>query len=61
MLAGRERIVDNASTRQYFQRLGSTDKTCIEYPDAGHTLEFEPDPTPYWSDLGQWIRRANKG
>jgi alpha-beta hydrolase superfamily lysophospholipase len=57
LLAGRDRIIDNARTRAYFQRLGSTDKEVIEYPEAHHTLEFEPDPTAYFADLAGWLGR----
>jgi alpha-beta hydrolase superfamily lysophospholipase len=55
MLAGRDRIVDNARTLAYFQRLASADRSVIEYPDAHHTLEFEPDPTRYADDLIGWL------
>lgn len=56
MLAEHDRIVDNARTRAYVQRLKSPDKTIIEYPDAHHTLEFEPDPSRYAFDLIDWIK-----
>jgi alpha-beta hydrolase superfamily lysophospholipase len=55
MLAGQDRIVDNARTLAYFHSLASTDKQVIEYPEAHHTLEFEPDPTTYARDLIGWI------
>ncbi len=55
MIAGRDRIVDNARTLAYFGKLGSADREVIEYPEAHHTLEFEPDPTRYASDLIDWI------
>jgi alpha-beta hydrolase superfamily lysophospholipase len=55
MLAGQDRIVDNARTLAFFQRLASTDRKVIEYPQAHHTLEFEPDPTAYARDLVVWI------
>ena len=58
LLAGRERIVDNARTRVYFERISTADKRCLEYPDAGHTLEFEPDPTRYLADLQAWCARV---
>lgn len=58
MLAGRERIVDNVRTREFFQRIAASDKTCIEYPEAAHTLEFEPDPTAYLNDLVEWIEKG---
>jgi acylglycerol lipase len=57
MLAGQDRIVDNRRTRQFFARAAGQHKTLIEYPGAAHTLEFEPDPSTYFSDLTDWIRR----
>jgi alpha-beta hydrolase superfamily lysophospholipase len=62
MLAGNDRIVDNAKTLAYFGKLATTDRTIIEYPEGHHTLEFEPDPTRYALDLIGWIEghvRAN--
>ncbi|MDR3618129.1 MAG: alpha/beta fold hydrolase [Paludisphaera borealis] len=55
MLAGRDRIVDNARTLAYFERLASTDRRVIDYPDGCHTLEFDPDPTRYARDLIAWL------
>ncbi len=61
MLAGRDRIIDNAQTRAYFNSLPALDKRLIEYEEAHHTLEFEPDPTPYTRDFLDWLqaRRVN--
>jgi alpha-beta hydrolase superfamily lysophospholipase len=55
MLAGRDRIVDNRRTRAFFARTAAVKRTLIEYPNAGHTLEFEPDPLPCFSDLAAWV------
>jgi acylglycerol lipase len=55
MLSGRDRIVDNSRTRAFFNRTGSRFRTLIEYPNAAHTLEFEPDPEPYFADLKNWV------
>jgi alpha-beta hydrolase superfamily lysophospholipase len=55
MLAGRDRIVDNARTLAYFERLASTDRKVINYPEGCHTLEFDPDPTQYARDLITWF------
>ncbi|MBX6312317.1 MAG: alpha/beta fold hydrolase [Isosphaeraceae bacterium] len=55
MLAGHDRIVDNAKTRTYFDRLASIEKQVIEYPEGHHTLEFEPDPGRYARDLIGWL------
>jgi alpha-beta hydrolase superfamily lysophospholipase len=57
MLAGQDRIVDNARTLGYFDRLGSADRQVIEYPEGHHTLEFEPDPSRYALDLAAWLDR----
>lgn len=62
MLAGHDRIVDNAKTLTLFRRMPSADPRVIEYPEAHHTLEFEPDPTRYAKDLCGWLddhARAN--
>jgi alpha-beta hydrolase superfamily lysophospholipase len=57
MLAGHDRIVDNRRTMDYFQKLASTDRQVIEYPEGHHTLEFEPDPSRYALDLVAWLDR----
>jgi len=58
MLAGRDRIIDNRRVRDFYDRASSANKTLVEYPEAGHTLEFEPDPQAYFNDLANWIVRA---
>jgi acylglycerol lipase len=50
-LAGRDRIIDNERTRRFVRELAIPDRSIIEYPEAHHTLEFEPDPRPYCNDL----------
>src|SRR5262249_21158806 len=55
MLAGKDRILDNARTRVYFEAFSSQNKRLIEYPEAHHTLEFEPDPEPFIQDLTNWL------
>ena len=55
MLAGRDRIVDNARTLAYVQSLATRDRSVIDYPEAHHTLEFEPDPSRYAWDLVSWL------
>jgi alpha-beta hydrolase superfamily lysophospholipase len=57
MLAGQDRIVDNERTLAYYRKLASTDRQVIEYPEAHHTLEFEPDPSRYALDLVGWLDR----
>jgi acylglycerol lipase len=58
MLGGRDRIVANRQTRAFLGRTAAVHKTTIEYPNAGHTLEFEVDPTRYFCDLANWIGRT---
>jgi alpha-beta hydrolase superfamily lysophospholipase len=55
MLAGQDRIVDNARTLAYFERLPSRKRTLVEYAEAHHTLEFEADPARYALDLATWL------
>jgi alpha-beta hydrolase superfamily lysophospholipase len=55
MLAGRDRIINNRRTVAFFRRTAAIKRTLIEYPNAAHTLEFEPDPTTYFDDLAAWI------
>ncbi len=54
MLAGRDAMIDNAATRILFERMTQAQRTLIEYPNARHTLEFEPDPEPFIHDLITW-------
>lgn len=55
MLAGQDRIIDNERTRRFVQTFASQDKRIIEYPEAHHTLEFEPDPGKFIGDLRGWL------
>jgi alpha-beta hydrolase superfamily lysophospholipase len=55
LLAGHDRIVDNAGTRRFAESLASRDRTIIEYPEAHHTLEFEARPHRYLDDLIGWL------
>jgi acylglycerol lipase len=54
-LAGQDRIIDNERTKRYFERFASSKKQLFEYPQAHHTLEFEPDPEPFIRDLIGWL------
>lgn len=56
MLAGKDPIVDNSKTRHFLERIAHANRTILEYPQASHTLEFEPDPTQYFHDLTQWCQ-----
>jgi alpha-beta hydrolase superfamily lysophospholipase len=57
LLAGADRIIDNAKTRSFVAEFKSSDKEIIEYPGAGHTLEFEADPSRFIGDLREWLVR----
>jgi alpha-beta hydrolase superfamily lysophospholipase len=57
LLAGRDRIIANVRTRRFVDRFAAADKEIIEYPDAHHTLEFEPDPDRFLDDLQRWLAR----
>ncbi|HEX6986622.1 MAG TPA: alpha/beta fold hydrolase [Planctomycetaceae bacterium] len=58
MLAGRDRIVDNAATRRLVASFGSPVKTLLDYPEARHTLEFEPNRDRFVADLTEWLERT---
>jgi alpha-beta hydrolase superfamily lysophospholipase len=66
MLAGRDRIIDNAQTRERAKDIAkrvwtgrrlTQDLEIIEYPEASHTLEFEPVPDQFISDLIGWLEK----
>ena len=54
-LAERDRITDNPATRALVAGLGAPLCRVLEYAGASHTLEFEPNPEPYFRDLVAWI------
>ena len=56
MLASRDRIIDNAATRRIVQRLAGA-KAMVEEFDAAHTIEFEPDPEPFFAALCELVQR----
>jgi alpha-beta hydrolase superfamily lysophospholipase len=60
MLAEKDRIIDNARTRRYFETLASPDKSIREYENAHHTLEFEPDPDRFLADLLDWLETTRQ-
>jgi alpha-beta hydrolase superfamily lysophospholipase len=61
MQAELDRIIDCARTSAYFERFASKDKQVIVYQGAHHTLEFEPSPEPFITDLIEWISQHVKG
>lgn len=59
VLAGQDRICDNLRTRVFFERLGGEQRTLFTYPEAAHTLEFEPEPQGSFNDLAGWVLGLN--
>jgi alpha-beta hydrolase superfamily lysophospholipase len=59
LLAGRDRIIDNERTRRFVQRFAGTVEV-KEYPEAHHTLEFEPDPEVFLNDLLAWLQAIGR-
>ena len=55
LLAGQDRVIDNVRTRKLFLNFAAKSRTIIDYPDAHHTLEFEPDDHPFVSDVVRWL------
>ncbi len=58
MLAGRDGIIDNRPTLNLIERFAGP-KEIVEYPEAHHTLEFEPDPERHVTDLLNWLRGSH--
>ncbi|MGE3804087.1 MAG: alpha/beta fold hydrolase [Gemmataceae bacterium] len=56
LLAGQDRIINNAATRTYVEKFATPDRQIIEYPEAHHTLEFEPEPDRFIDDWIGWLR-----
>lgn len=57
-LAGDDQIVDNAQTRKLLDEFATEDMTVIEYPNARHTLEFEPNREEIVGDVVKWLDRV---
>jgi alpha-beta hydrolase superfamily lysophospholipase len=55
-LAQHDRIIDNAGIRSIAARFPGV-TSIIEYPNAHHTLEFEPETQPWVSDVTRWIEK----
>ncbi|MEE9211851.1 MAG: alpha/beta fold hydrolase [Phycisphaeraceae bacterium] len=56
MVAGDDQIVDSTKTVEYFRRLEWPKVRITNYPDAKHTLEFEPLCEEYCDDLVEWMQ-----
>ena len=56
MLAEKDQIIDNTATKKFFQNIRASENKVMEYPDAEHTLEFEPCKEQYITDLIDWLK-----
>ena len=54
-LAGQDRIIRNEPTKEYVNSFATQAKRILEYPEAHHTLEFEPDPKSILQDQIMWL------
>jgi len=57
-LAGTDKIIDNPKTRIWYDALPSRMKKLSEFPQGGHTLEFNDEPQPFISALTDFIAAA---
>lgn len=55
MLAGRDRIADVTATRLWGSTIGVPEKQLVEFPDATHTLEFDPCFERFVKELVAWL------
>lgn len=55
LLAERDRIINNQWTRAFLDRFAAADRMVVEYPNANHTLEFEPAPDTFIADVRRWL------
>ncbi len=60
LLAGRDRILDNAATRKLLAEFTAARRIAvIDDPDAHHTLEFEDDGHPWIAETAAWMRMSD--
>lgn len=55
LLAENDSIIDNVAVRERVNRFGTHQLTTQVYPDARHTLEFEPNRDVVLADLIAWL------
>lgn len=60
LLAARDRIIDNDRTGALVDKLTAGGAAVAEL-DAAHTMEFEPDPHPFYNALASACRGAEAG
>ena len=57
LLAENDRIINNARTREFVERLATPDKQITEYPGASHTLEFEAEPACFIDGIKEGLAK----
>lgn len=60
LLAEHDQIIDNERTRRTVERFPSTYKQINVYLGASHTLEFEPEDSPWLTDLLAWLETIRR-
>lgn len=60
LLAGNDRIVDNARNKRLFCSLRSDDAVLILYPDARHILELSNARERFFEDIIRWMARIDR-
>lgn len=58
MLAGNDRIVDNAKVKRRISQWPVSDFSLIEYENAEHTLEFCTTRQTFFQDMVYWLNRS---
>ncbi len=58
LLAGRERIINNEPTADWLRRICAAPPVVHTFPDAAHTLEFEPEGPEFSRALSAWAESA---
>ena len=53
-LAAEDRIIDNRATEAFFGTFAAADRTVRTF-SGHHTLEFEPNPQPFFAALAEWF------
>jgi alpha-beta hydrolase superfamily lysophospholipase len=56
-VSGRDTMISSPAARQLFAKLGSADKTLIEYPDMVHALYIDLDREKVFTDILSWLGR----
>jgi len=55
LLAGDDRVIDNAATRAYVARFTHAANRVVEYAGLAHTLEFEDRELAFVEDILAWL------